>query len=249
VSIKNILVSQPVPAGEKSPYFELSEKHKVKVDFRQFIQVEEISSKDFKKDKITILSHSAIIMTSRTSVDHFFRICKEMKTEVPEDMKYFCTSESIALYLQKYIVYRKRKIFFGAKTIDDLMQLVIKHKKEKFLVPLSESHKTDLPDILEKNSIKYTKAYLYKTVFADLSDLSDVNYSILVFISPLGIQSLFHNFPDFKQNDTKIATFGTTTHEAAIEKGLTVNIPAPTPETPSMTMALDKFITNFNKQA
>ncbi len=242
MSIKKILVSQPEPQSDRSPYFDLSEKHKLKINFRTFIKVEPIKSKEFRKDKISIAEYTAIIITSKTSVDNFFRICKEMRVEIRENLKYFCTSEAVALYLQKYIVYRKRKIFFGARTYDDLIEIALKHKKEKFLLPLSESHKPELPALLTKNKIKYSKAILFRIVSDDLSDLKNVNYDILVFFSPVSIASLFDNFPDFIQNGTKIATFGTATAKAAEKAGLKVNIKVPTKETPSMTMALDKFI-------
>jgi len=247
LKIKKILVSQPQPENEKSPYHELAEKNNLKIDFRPFIQVEGVSAKDFRKARIDILAHSAVIFTSKTAVDHFFRICEETRLTVPDSMKYFCVSEAIAFYLQKYIVYRKRKIFFGKGRIQDLMDVITRHKDEKFLVPLSDAHKRDIPKILEKNKIKFTKAILYRTVSSDLSDLSDVNYDVLVFYSPSGIKSLIHNFPEFKQNDTKIASFGTATAKAVKDAGLRLDIQAPMPEAPSMTMALELFIKEHNK--
>jgi len=240
-------VSQPEPTTEKSPYYDLAEKHNLKIDFRPFIQVEPIEAKVFRKERINILDHTAVIFTSRTAVDHFFRICEELRITVPDSMKYFCISEATAFYLQKYIVYRKRKIFFGKSSFDEVVEMIEKHKDEKFLVPLSDKHKPEIPKKLEKAKIKYSIAILYQTVASDLSDLSDISYDILVFFSPSGITSLFENFPSFQQNDTKIAAFGPTTARAVREANLRLDIEAPLPEAPSMTMALDQFIRNINK--
>ncbi|MFA8433875.1 MAG: uroporphyrinogen-III synthase [Marinifilaceae bacterium] len=245
--IKTVLVSQPKPQTEKSPYFDLAEKYNLKIDFRPFIHVEGVPVKEFRQERINILDHTAVIFTSRTAVDHFFRICQEMRVDVPDDMKYFCISESTAFYLQKYIVYRKRKIFFGEKKFEDLMEIILKHKNEKFLVPLSDIHKQSIPNLLDKNKIKYTKAILYRTVSSDLSDLKDVNYDVLVFYSPSGIKSLLQNFPDFVQNETKIASFGPSTAKAVKDADLRLDIQAPMPQAPSMTMALDQFVKKFNK--
>lgn len=241
------MVSQPKPQTEKSPYFDLAEKYNLKIDFRPFIQVEGISAKDFRKERINILEHTAVVFTSRTAIDHFFRICTELRITVPDEMKYFCISESTAFYLQKYIVYRKRKIFFGEKRFEDLMDIIVKHKGEKFLVPLSDIHKQSIPGLLDKNKINYSKAIIYRTVSSDLSDLADVNYDILAFYSPSGIASLFQNFPDFKQNDTVIAAFGPSTAKAVTDAKLRLDVQAPMPQAPSMTMALDQFIKKYNK--
>ncbi len=246
--IKTILVSQPKPQTEKSPYYDLAEKYNLKIDFRPFIHVEGVTSKEFRQSRINILEHSAVIFTSRTAIDHFFRICEELRVTVPDDMKYFCISESTAFYLQKYIVYRKRKIFYGERRFEDLMPLITKHKKEKFLIPLSDIHKQSIPKLLDKGKIKYTKAILYRTVSSDLSDLSDVNYDILAFYSPSGIASLFQNFPDFKQNNTILAAFGPSTAKAVADNKLRLDVQAPTPKAPSMTMALDMFIKKYNKE-
>jgi uroporphyrinogen-III synthase len=245
--IKKILVSQPKPENGKSPYYELAEKNNIHIDFRQFTQIEGISAKDFRQSRIDILSHSAIIFNSKTAIDHFFRICEEMRITVPDNMKYFCISESTAFYLQKYIVYRKRKIFYGNGKIDDLMELITKYNEGNFLVPLSDKHADELPKALDKYKIRYNIAILYKTVCCDLSDLSNLDYDILVFFSPSGIKSLFKNYPEFKQNNTKIASFGDSTAKAVKEAGLKLDIEAPTPEAPSMTMALDVFIREFNR--
>ncbi|NOU59841.1 uroporphyrinogen-III synthase [Marinifilum caeruleilacunae] len=245
--IKTILVSQPKPQTEKSPYFDLAEKYNLKIDFRPFIQVEGVSTKEFRQERINILDHTAVIFTSRTAIDHFFRVCEELRITVPDDMKYFCISESTAFYLQKYIVYRKRKIFFGEKRFEELMDIIVKHKSEKFLIPLSDIHKQSIPALLDKSKIKYTKAILYRTVSSDLSDLADVNYDILAFYSPSGIASLLQNFPDFEQNNTIIAAFGPATSKAVNDAKLRLDIQAPMPQAPSMTMALDQFIKKFNK--
>jgi len=245
--VKTILVSQPKPESDKSPYFDLAKKCSVKIDFRPFIHVEGISARDFRKDKINILDHTAVILTSRNGVDNFFRLCEEMRIVVPDTLKYFCISEAIAFYLQKYVQYRKRKIFVGKQKFIDLMDLIKKNKGEKFLLLCSDIHKDEIPEILDENKIDYTKAVIYKTVCSDLSDLSDVKYDMLVFFSPSGIKSLFQNFPDFKQNNTRIATFGSTTAAAAIEAGLILDIGAPMPNAPSMTMAIENYIKEANK--
>ena len=249
MKIKSILVSQPKPATAKSPYFELAERLGLKIDFRPFIQVEGVPAKEFRQSRIHILDHSAVIFTSRTAIDHFFNICQELRITVPDSLKYFCISEATAYYLQKYIVYRKRKIFFGNGKFSDLVNVMKKHKDEKFLVPLSDIHKQEIPDLLEKGGFRYSKAILYRTVSSDLSDLKDVNYDILVFFSPSGIKSLFQNFPDFKQNETLIACFGPSTAHAVKEAGLRLDIQAPTAQAPSMTMALEQYIKKVNKHS
>ena len=247
MKVKSILVSQPKPEADKSPYFDLAKKCNVKIDFRPFIHVEGIPAGDFRKDRINIAEHTAVILTSKNAVDHFFRICQEMRVAVPETLKYFCISESTAYYLQKYVVYRKRKIFHGKQTFLDLIDMIKKHKEEKFLLPCSDKHKEEVPDVLDKLAINYTKAIIYKTVCSDLSDLANVNYDVLVFFSPSGIKSLFQNFPKFKQNKTRIAAFGPTTAKAVKDAGLHLDIHAPMPAAPSMTMALEQYITKANK--
>jgi len=249
VRIKSILVSQPRPQTEKSPYFDLAEKYNIDITFRPFIQVEGVSSKEFRQERISILDHTAVIFTSRTAIDHFFRICKELRVTVPDEMKYFCISESIAFYLQKYIVYRKRKIFHGEKKIEDLTKTLIKNKNEKFLLPLSDIHKQSIPALLDELKLKYTKAILYRTVSSDLSDIKDINnFDILAFYTPSGIKSLLQNFNDFEQRETKIAAFGPATTKAITESGLKLDIQAPVPQAPSMTMALEQFIKKHNKE-
>ncbi|REK05322.1 MAG: uroporphyrinogen-III synthase [Bacteroidetes bacterium] len=247
MKVKSILVTQPKPETDKSPYYDLAKKFNVKIDFRPFIHVEPISALDFRKDKVNIQDFTAVILTSRNAADNFFRICSEMRVTVPESMKYFCVSESTAYYLQKFVVYRKRKIFFGKQTISDLMDLIKKHRKEKFLVPCTDIHKQEIFETLEANGIDYTKAVIYKTVASDLSDLANVNYDVLVFFSPSGITSLFKNFPKFKQNNTRIAAFGPTTAQAVLDAGLKLDIQAPVPAAPSMTMALEQYIKKANK--
>ncbi|MDP3313822.1 uroporphyrinogen-III synthase [Lutibacter sp.] len=248
MKVKTILVSQPVPTAENSPYLELSEKQKIKIDFRPFIHVEGVLAKDIRAQKIDLKNFTAIILNSRNAVDHFFRIAEEMRYVVPDSLKYFCESEAVAFYLQKYVVYRKRKIYVGERTFDDLVKIIKKHKDETFLLPSSDKLKETVPEILNEIGINWVRGIFYKTVVSDLSDLGNVFYDILVFFSPSGIDSLFKNFPDFKQNDTRIAVFGNSTIKAATEAGLKCNIQAPTPETPSMTMALEKYILEVNKK-
>ncbi len=248
MKVKTILVSQPEPKVENSPYFDLEEKQKVKIDFIPFIHVEGVTSKDVRQQKVDLSKYTAIILTSRNSVDHFFRIADEMRYKVPDTLKYFCQSEAVAYYLQKYVVYRKRKIYVGKRNFAELSPLIKKYKNEKFLLPSSDMLKPDVPKTLNKLGVDWKKATFYKTVVSDLSHLRTVFYDVLVFFSPSGIKSLFENFPDFEQKDTRIAVFGNTTVKAAKEHGLTVNIQAPTPDTPSMTMALEKYIKEQNKK-
>jgi uroporphyrinogen-III synthase len=245
--VKSIMVSQPEPANiTNSPYHKLADKYKLKIDFRQFIKVDPIDSKEFRKQKIDILKHTAIIFTSRNAVDHFFRICKDNKTEMPPEMKYFCISEQTANYLQKYIVVRKRKVFVGERTAEDILNVIKKHKSEKYLFPCSNIRKDDIPSYMTENGYSFTEANIYKTVAADLSDLENITYDILAFFSPSGINSLFVNFPEFKQNQTRIAVFGPTTAQAARDAGLIIDIEAPLPNAPSMTGALELYIKKAN---
>lgn len=242
------MVSQPKPEGDKSPYFDLAEKYKLKIDFRPFIHVEGVSVQEFRSQKIDIKDHTAVILTSKTAVDHFFRIAEETRFEVPDTMKYFCISEAVALYLQKYVTYRKRKIFFGKQTIEDLIDPIKKHKGEKFILPCTDILQDKIPLTLEEAKIPFTKAMLYRTVASDLSDLEDVYYDMLVFFSPGGIESLFKNFPDFKQNKTLIAAFGPTTANAVVKNNLRLDVHAPMPNAPSMTAAIENFIKEHNKK-
>ncbi len=245
-AIKSILVSQPKPENNKSPFFGLSDKHDVTVDFRSFIHVEGVDTKEFREQKINFSDFTAVILTSRTAVDNFFRICDNIRYSVPDSMKYFCVSEAVALYLQKHVVYRKRKIFYGRQRFTELMELIKKHKSEKYILPSSDILKDVIPKQLQAAEINYQRAILYKTVVSDLSDLENVFYDCLVFYSPAGIESLFKNFPEFKQNDTRIAVFGETTKKAALNAGLEINIAAPAPNAPSMTGAIESYIREFN---
>ncbi|MEM9327055.1 MAG: uroporphyrinogen-III synthase [Bacteroidota bacterium] len=246
ITVESILVSQPAPSSEKSPYHGLAEKYKIKIDFRPFIQIDPVDIKDFRKQKVNILDHTAVIFTSRNAVDHFFRLAAESKVEIPTDMKYFCISEQTANYLQKYIVIRKRKIFTGTRTASDLIEVIKKHKNEKYIFPCSDIRKDDIPNFLKEGGYTYSEAIIYKTVASDLSDLADVNYDIIAFFSPSGIHSLFQNFPDFKQNKTRIAAFGPTTAKAVRDAGLILDIEAPLPNAPSMTGALEVYIREAN---
>ncbi|MDP5100842.1 MAG: uroporphyrinogen-III synthase [Nonlabens sp.] len=242
MKVKTILVSQPEPKMENSPYQSLVDKTKVKIDFRSFIHVEGATGKEVREQKIDLTKFTAIILTSRNSVDHFFRVADEMRFKVPDTLKYFCQSEAVAFYLQKYVVYRKRKIYVGKRTFKELLPLIKKHKSETFLAPSSDKLTEPIPEELEKLGIKGTAATFFRTVISDLSDLADVKYDVLVFFSPSGIDSLFHNFPTFKQDETCIAVFGNSTMQAAKDKGLRIDILAPTPEAPSMTMAIENYI-------
>jgi uroporphyrinogen-III synthase len=242
LAIKTILVSQPKPEGDKSPYFDLAQKYNLKIDFRPFIQVVGVNVQEFRQQKVNIPDHTAVILTSKTAVDHFFRICEEVRFEVPDTMKYFCISEAVAYYLQKYVAYRKRKIFFGKQTIEDLVDVMKKHKNERYLLPCTDILRDKIPITLEEHKFNFTKAMLYRTVASDLSDLEDVYYDMLVFFSPGGIESLFKNFPDFKQNETKIAAFGPTTANAVVKHNLRLDIHAPQPNAPSMTGAIELFV-------
>jgi uroporphyrinogen-III synthase len=249
LKIKNILVSQPKPLDlEKSPYGDLALKYKLNIEFYKFIKIEGIPAKDFRKDRVNIADHSAVIFTSRSAVDHFFRIAKELRIEVSDTMKYFCISESTAFYLQKYVQYRKRKIFHGKQNFADLIDIIRKHKGEKFLLPCSDIHKVSMSELLDSNEIDYTKAVIYKTVASNLSKLEIEKYDMLIFFSPSGIASLFKNFPNYQQNGAIIAAFGPTTSTAIINAGLRLDLAAPTKASPSMTMAIEEYILNESKK-
>ncbi len=246
--VKSILISQPKPE-QKSPYYQLEEKYGLKIDFREFTQVDPVGAKEVRRQKVNPADYSCIIFSSKNSVDHFFRCCEEMRVKISPENKYFCLTESIANYLQKFIIYRKRKVFVGAKTVDDLKSYLVKHRdKETFLLPCSNLGARDVSAFLKENNIKYQEVVMYETVSADLSDLSDITYDVLVFFGPQAIKSLFDNFPDFKQNDTRIAVFGKSTAGAVTEKGLIINIEAPLPDVPSMPIALEKYIQLANKE-
>lgn len=241
-------MSQPKPASEKSPYYDIAEKYGVKIDFRPFIKVESLSPKEFRQQKVSILDHTAIVFTSRHAIDHFFNLCTELRVSIPETMKYFCVSETIALYIQKYVQYRKRKIFFGATgKFDDLLPSIVKHKAEKYLIPMSDVHNDDLKNLLDKHKIQHTEVVMYRTVSNDFAADEVFDYDMLVFFSPAGVSSLQKNFPNFDQKDIKIATFGAVTAQAVRDAGLRLDLEAPNPQAPSMTAALDLFIKETNK--
>ena len=242
IKVKSILVTQPQPESDKSPYFDLAKKFNLKIDFRPFIHVEGISTQDFRKDKVPVAEFTSVILTSRHAADHFFRVSTEMRVADLENLKYFCVSESTAFYLQKYVQYRKRKIFFGKQSIYDLIDILKKHKEDKFILPCSDIQKQEIPETLRHNGISFTKAVIYRTVCNDLSDLADVNYDMLVFFSPSGITSLFKNFPQFKQIKTRIAAFGQTTSQAVLDAGWRLDVRAPVPDAPSMTMAIEHYL-------
>ena len=243
LNIKKLLVSQPKPASEKSPYFDIAQKYGVEINFRPFIKVEPLSSKEFRQQRISILDYSAIVFTARTAIDHFFRLCEELRITIPETMKYFCMTEAIAVYLQKYIVYRKRKIFFAQSgKQDELVTLIAKHPKEKYLIPVSDVHKDDLRQLLEAKKINFKEAIMYRTVSNDFTKDEKFDYDMLVFFSPAGSSSLLTNFPDFKQDDIRIGCFGPSTAKAVKDAGLRLDVEAPTPEAPSMTAALEQYL-------
>ena len=243
MKVNKILVSQPKPPSEKTPYFEIAEKYGVEIVFRTFIKIEGLSAKEFRQSKISIADYTAVIFTARTAIDHFFRLAEETRVTIPDTMKYFCTTEAIALYLQKYTIYRKRKIFHG-KTgkLDELLPSLLKHSKEKFLFAISDVNKQEDDNILDKNNINYTKAVMYRTVSNDFGKDEPFDYDMLLFFSPAGITSLLKNFPDFQQGDIQIGCFGATTAQAVKEAGLRLDIEAPSPKAPSMTGALELFL-------
>jgi uroporphyrinogen-III synthase len=243
LKIKKILVSQPRPTTEKSPYFDISDKYNVKIDFRPFIKVEPVGVKEFRTQRISILDFSAIIFNARHGIDHFFRLCEELRITVPETMKYFCVSESVALYLQRYIHYRKRKVFYGASgKMPDLVTIMNKHADEKYLFVTSDVQNEETLSLLDKSKIKYTQAIMYRTVSNDFGPDEEFNYDMLIFFSPVGIQSLLKNFPDFQQGDIQIGCFGATTAQAVRDANLRLDVEAPLPGMPSMTMALENYL-------
>ena len=246
MKVKSILVSQPAP-NESSPYLEMAKKEKIKIDFRPFIHVEGVEAKELRAQKIDLTQYTGIIFTSKNAVDHYFRLAEEMRFTVPDSMRYICQSEAIANYLQKHIVYRKRKISFGEKTFADLLPLFKKFPSEKYLLPAADVLSPDVVKVLDSAPIEWTRATMYRTVCSDLTDINVKEYDMLVFFSPQGIRSLGKNFENFKQDTTKIAVFGTTTEQAAKEAGLRVDVMAPSKETPSMTMVIEKYIRQMNK--
>lgn len=249
LKIKKVLISQPKPATEKSPYFDIAEKYNLTIDFRPFIKVEGVDAKEFRQQRINIPEYTAIVFTAKVAIDHFFALCEEMRIVMPETMKYFCISEAVALYLQKYIVYRKRKIFFSTTgKMDGLAPSLAKHNKEKFIVPVSDVHSEDLTQVLDQKSIDYTKAIMYRTVSNDITEEQILSYDMLIFFSPSGIASLFKNAPHFEQGDRAIGCFGAATAKAVRDAGLQLDCEAPLPDMPSMTAALEAFIKENHKK-
>ena len=245
VTIKKMLVSQPQPESGKSPYFEIGKRYNVDVEFRPFIKIEPLSAKEFRQQKVSILDYSAVVFTARTAIDHFFNLSDELRLSIPETMKYFCMTESIAVYLQKYIIYRKRKVFYSLNGhMEDLVKLVGKHSKERYLIPVSDIHKDDLMRSLNTKKIHYRTAIMYRTVSNNFTEEEKFDYDLLLFFSPSGISSLLKNFPDFSQNDIRIGCFGPTTAKAAMDAGLRLDIEAPSPVAPSMTAALELYLKN-----
>jgi uroporphyrinogen-III synthase len=248
LKVSSILITQPRPDTEKSPYYDLAKKYEVKLDFHAFIRVEGLSGKDFRKQRIDIAEYTAIIFTSRYAVDHFFRICDELKFKVSQDMKYFCITEAVALYLQKFILYRKRKVFFSADgSTPGLCDVIGKHKNEKYILPVTDSAKNDIAQYLIKHNIKYTEGTLYRMVSNDIAPVMEMNYDMIVFFSPFSVQTLFDHNPDFKQNGTVIGAFGPTTAKAVEDSGLRLDVKAPAANAPSMVSALDIFLATIKK--
>ncbi len=248
LKIKKLLISQPKPASEKSPYYDIAKKYGVNIEFRPFIKVEGLTPKEFRQQKISIPEYTAVIFTARTAIDHFFKLCEGLRVTIPETMRYFCVTESIALYLQKYIVYRKRKIFYGnSGKLDDLIPALLKHSSEKFLLPVSDVHNEEHTAILDKYKLNYTRAIMYRTVSNDFKPEEKFDYDMLVFFSPAGIASLMKNFPNFEQQDIRIGCFGPTTAKAVRDAGLRLDVEAPTPEMPSMTAAIEKYLKEMSK--
>ena len=242
--VKKILIAQPKPEGEKSPYFDLAKKYSVNIEFFPFIVVEGVPAKDFRKQKVEILAYSAVIFTSRNAIDHFFRTCEEMKISVSQDTKYFCITEAVALYLQKFILYRKRKVFYGADgSNSSLFDVINKHKdNEKFLYPCSESFDSEITNWLKTHNCEFATPVLYKIISNDIKEVIAKKFDVICFFTPGGVKSLMENFPDYKQNSTKLGAFGANTFKAAKAAGLVLDIKAPLPQTPSMISALEKFI-------
>ena len=243
--IKKILVSQPKPSSEKSPYYDIATRFDVELVFRPFIKVEGITAKDFRAQKVSILDYTAVVFTSRHAIDHFFNLAKELRVTIPEDMKYFCVTETISLYIQKYVQYRKRKVFFGnTGKIDDLIPTMVKHKSEKYLVPMSDVHNDAIANMLDAKKLNHCECVMYRTVSNDFTaeEIKNFDYDMLIFFSPAGIESLTKNFPDFKQEEIAIATFGPATAQAARDAGLRLDIEAPSEKYPSMTGALQHYL-------
>lgn len=247
MKVKKVLISQPQPTTGKSPYFDLAEKYGVEFVFKPFIRVEPLSAKEFRQQHVNILDHTAVVFTSRHAVDHFFQLCGELRITIPEDMKYFCITETVSLYIQKYVQYRKRKVFFGTTgKINDLLPQMVKHKTEKFFMPVSDVHTSDIEELMASKNLALTEGVMYRTVSNDFAEGEPFDYDMLIFFSPSGIASLLKNFPNFKQDKIAIGTFGTNTAKAAKDAGLTVNLEAPTPQFASITAALADYVKHVN---
>ena len=249
--IKKILISQPKPSSEKSPYYDIQKKYNVEMVFRPFFRVDPLSPQEFRQQKVSILDHTAVVFTSRHAIDHFFTMCKALRITVPDEMKYFCLIENIALYIQKYVQYRKRKVFFGTTgKIDDLIPTMLKHKTEKYLVPLSSVHNDDIKNLLDAKGLNHTECVMYSTVSNDFSDEEKAafDYDLIAFFSPTGVKALLKNFPDFQQNDKRIGVFGSATARAVMAEGLRLDFEAPTKEHLSMTSALDAYLKEQSKK-
>lgn len=251
--VESILISQPPPASDKNPYTALAEKHGIKVDFRKFIQLDKITPKEYRRQKVNPLEFQGIILNSRTAIDHYFKLCEEVRIKMPQEMKYFCSSENIALYLQKFIEYRKRKVFYPKDSKTNLFKLLDKHKGiGQFLYPCAsypfDEHlrNQSIPDFLKEKGIEYSELAIYKVVCSDLSDLENIFYDMIVFFSPLGIRSLFENFPEFKQNNTRIAAYGRITAKSVTDHELLLDVKAPDENAPSMSMAIANYLKKVN---
>ena len=240
-------MSQPKPATGKSPYFDIAEKHNVQIDFCSFIKVEGVTAKEFRQQKVSILDHTAIVFLSRHAIDHFFTLCKELRVTIPDDMKYFCLSETISLYIQKYVQYRKRKVHFGNGHIQDLEPLFAKYKTEKFFVPASNVHNDDLNVLFDKYGIQHSQAEMYRTVSTEIAPEYIKSFDMLIFFSPHGIDSLKKNAPDYEQGEQLIACFGNVTAEYIKEHGLRLDLEAPSAAATNMPAALDVYLTANNK--
>ena len=245
--IKKILISQPKPTSASSPYFDIAKRYNVEIVFRPFIKVETLTPKEFRAQKISILEHTAIVFTSRHSIDNFFLLAKEMRIPIPEDMKYFCITETVAQYIQKYVQYRKRKVFFGTTgKIDDLLPTILKHKNERYFLPLSDVHSNDFSNLLDSKNITHSDAIMYRTVSNDFAKDEPFDYDMLIFFSPSGVQSLQKNFPDFEQGNIVIGTLGPATAKAVRDAGLRLDIEAPSPQDPSISAAIDDHLRKAN---
>ena len=245
--IKKILVSQPKPTSEKSPYFDIARKLDVEIVFRPFIKIEALTPVEFRQQKVSILDHTAVVFTSRNAIDNFFKLCKEMRVAIPDDMKYFCITETVSLYIQKYVQYRKRKVFFGQTgKIDDIIPLMVKHKNEKYFVPQSDQHTDEFANMLDAKKLNHSEAVMFRTVSNDFGKDEAFDYDMLIFFSPSGISSLFKNFPNYEQGNMAIGTFGPTTAKAAKDAGLRVDLEAPSPKFPSITAALQDYVARCN---